>query len=147
MSSRPRQGLTRMSTREPTTATNLDPASDTDPLPWKRARDLLDGGALREGAAAFLGTVRPDGRPHSARIGAAWYDREHAGLDLGESRRGGDAGGGGTLGVGHRFSRSCGGSPPLHWPRDLLTTRTPSGCVTREARYHPACRRRRPLGR
>src|SRR3954453_10341473 len=63
-----------MSTREPTATTNLDATSGTDALPWSRARDLLDGGALRDGAAAFLGTVRPDGRPHSARIGAAWYN-------------------------------------------------------------------------
>jgi Pyridoxamine 5'-phosphate oxidase len=63
-----------MSNREPTATTNLDKTSETDTLPWKRARDVLDGGALGDGAAAFLGTVRPDGRPHSARIGAAWYD-------------------------------------------------------------------------
>jgi hypothetical protein len=63
-----------MSNREPTATTNLDKTSELDTLPWSRALDLLDGGALRDGAAAFLGTVRPDGRPHSARIGAAWYD-------------------------------------------------------------------------
>ena len=62
-----------MTNREPTATTNLDETSETEPLPWKRARDLLDAGALAE-AASFLGTVRPDGRPHSARIGAAWYD-------------------------------------------------------------------------
>jgi hypothetical protein len=63
-----------MSNREPTSSTNLDTSSELDALPWDRARDLLDGGALRDGAAAFLGTVRPDGRPHAARIGAAWHD-------------------------------------------------------------------------
>jgi hypothetical protein len=63
-----------MSTREPTATTNLDTTSGTDAIPWKRPLDLLDGGAFHDGAAAFLGTVRPDGRPHSARIGAAWYD-------------------------------------------------------------------------
>jgi hypothetical protein len=62
-----------MTSHEPTATTNLDETSETEPPPWKRARDLLDGGALAE-AASFLGTVRPDGRPHSARIGAAWYD-------------------------------------------------------------------------
>ena len=45
----------------------------TDTIPWNRALELLDGGALSE-AASFVGTVRPDGTPHSARIGAAWYD-------------------------------------------------------------------------
>lgn len=62
-----------MSTREPTSAANLDKALPTEPLPWRRAGDLLDGGALAD-AASFLGTVRPDGRPHSARVGAAWHD-------------------------------------------------------------------------
>lgn len=62
-----------MSNREPTASTDLDKTSGTDTLPWNRARDLLDAGALAE-AAPFLGTVRPDGRPHAARIGAAWYD-------------------------------------------------------------------------
>lgn len=71
MSSRSRRGLSHMSNQEPTATTNQTP--EADPLPWTRARDLLDAGALAE-AAAFLGTVRPDGRPHSARIGAAWYD-------------------------------------------------------------------------
>src|SRR3954464_2408143 len=73
MSSRRRCGLRDMTNREPITTTNLDKTSETEPLPWKRARDLLDAGALAE-AASFVGTVRPDGRPHSARIGAAWYD-------------------------------------------------------------------------
>src|SRR3954465_3017327 len=72
MSSRWRCGLSGMTNREPTATTNPHPLSDAEPLPWKRARDLLDAGALAE-AASFLGTVRPDGRPHSARIGAAWY--------------------------------------------------------------------------
>src|SRR4051812_36603215 len=63
-----------MSNREPTASTNIDETSAIDTLPWNRALDLLDSGALRDDAAAFLGTVRPDGRPHSARIGAAWYD-------------------------------------------------------------------------
>ena len=61
-----------MSNREPTAATNLDKTSEADTMPWSRALGVLDGGALGE-SAAFLGTVRPDGRPHSARIGAAWY--------------------------------------------------------------------------
>jgi hypothetical protein len=67
------RGLSGMSNPGPTATTNLDKASEAEPLAWKRARDLLDAGALAE-AASFLGTVRADGRPHSARIGAAWYD-------------------------------------------------------------------------
>ena len=62
-----------MTQREPAATTNLDETSEMETLPWSRAVDLLDGGALSE-AAAFLGSVRPDGRPHSARIGAAWCD-------------------------------------------------------------------------
>ena len=62
-----------MSHREPVSTTNVDPTAATDPLPWSRALAPLEGGSLSE-AAAFLGTVRPDGRPHSARIGAAWHD-------------------------------------------------------------------------
>src|ERR671919_1752720 len=73
MSSRSRCDLRDMTSREPTATSNLDKTSETEPLPWKRARDLLDAGALAD-AASFLGTVRPDGRPHSARLGAAWYD-------------------------------------------------------------------------
>ena len=44
-------------------------------LPWSRPRDLLAAG-LFFGRPAFLGTVRPDGRPHSAAIGALWLDGE-----------------------------------------------------------------------
>src|SRR4051812_3834291 len=73
MSSWSRCGLSDMNKPEPAGTTNLDKTSETEPLPWKRARDLLDAGALAE-AASFVGTVRPDGGPHSARIGAAWYD-------------------------------------------------------------------------
>src|SRR3954452_9077417 len=63
-----------MSNREPTATTNLDTTSGAGTIPWNRPLDLLDGGALRDGAAAFLGSVRADGRPHSAGIGAAWDD-------------------------------------------------------------------------
>ena len=73
ISSRSCCGPIDMSNREPTATAILDRTSDLAPLAWKRARGLLDAGALAE-AASFLGTVRPDGRPHSARIGAAWYD-------------------------------------------------------------------------
>jgi hypothetical protein len=39
-----------------------------------RPRDLLAAGRFGSGTSFFLGTVRPDGRPHAAGIGAAWYD-------------------------------------------------------------------------
>jgi len=64
-----------MPNREPIETTNLDTIYGSDTLPWSRPRDLLEGGALNDIATAcFLGTVRPDGRPHAAGIGAAWYE-------------------------------------------------------------------------
>jgi hypothetical protein len=60
-----------MSNQEPSEVTNLDrygfPA-----LPWSRPRDLLAASPTRSDITFFLGTVRPDGRPHAAGIGALW---------------------------------------------------------------------------
>jgi hypothetical protein len=62
-----------MTDRDPIESTNLDrygfPA-----LPWSRPRELLAAGAPGPATPWFLGTVRPDGRPHAAGIGAAWFD-------------------------------------------------------------------------
>lgn len=41
-------------------------------VPWSRARAALKG--MSETTAAFLGTTRPDGRPHAAGVGALWHD-------------------------------------------------------------------------
>jgi Pyridoxamine 5'-phosphate oxidase len=62
-----------MTDREPTDTTNLDRYGNP-PLPWSRPRDLLASGPLGLATRFFLGTVRPDGRPHAAGIGAAWSD-------------------------------------------------------------------------
>jgi len=62
-----------MSEREPIETSN-QAGPDSAPLPWSRAHDLLAGGPLGTEAVFFLGTTRPDGRPHSAAFGAAWYD-------------------------------------------------------------------------
>jgi Pyridoxamine 5'-phosphate oxidase len=62
-----------MPIREPIETTNLD-IYGSPPVPWSRPHDLLAAGALGSARACFLGTVRPDGRPHAAGIGAAWYD-------------------------------------------------------------------------
>jgi pyridoxamine 5'-phosphate oxidase-like protein len=43
-------------------------------LPWSRPRELLAGGTPRPEITFFLGTPRPDGRPHAAGIGALWLD-------------------------------------------------------------------------
>jgi hypothetical protein len=61
-----------MSLHEPTETTNLDIYGDP-PMPWSRARDQLDA-TPSPTHACFLGTVRPDGRPHAAGVGAAWHD-------------------------------------------------------------------------
>lgn len=62
-----------MADRTPAEVTNLDRYGNAA-LPWSRARDLLDVGALGPEVPFFLGTVRPDGRPHSVGIGAVWCD-------------------------------------------------------------------------
>src|SRR5690349_12536110 len=61
-----------MTDREPVKVTNLD-GYGNPPMPWSRARDGLVASNTPD-IPFFLGTVRPDGRPHSAGIGALWYD-------------------------------------------------------------------------
>jgi hypothetical protein len=62
-----------MADREPDQVTNLD-RYGSPPLPWSRARDLLVANPAGPGVPFFLGTSRPDGRPHAAGIGALWFD-------------------------------------------------------------------------
>jgi hypothetical protein len=62
-----------MTERTPTDVKNLDRYGD-DALPWSRPRDLLAAGLAQHGTSCFLGTSRPDGRPHSAAIGALWLN-------------------------------------------------------------------------
>ena len=59
-----------MTERAPIEVTNLDRYGSSE-LPWSRAHDRLANSPLPE---VFLGTSRPDGRPHAARVGALWYD-------------------------------------------------------------------------
>ncbi len=63
-----------MPIREPSETTNLDTIYGAPEIPWSQPRDILDGGALKSATSVFLGTIRPDGRPHAAGVGAAWYD-------------------------------------------------------------------------
>jgi hypothetical protein len=72
MSSGAPGGLTVMSDREPIHTKNLD-IYGHDALDWARVRADLDGPPSAD-IAAFLGTVRPDGRPHAAGIGPAYLD-------------------------------------------------------------------------
>ncbi len=60
-----------MTDRQPTETTNLDRYGN-EPLDWSRARDLLAAPGPR--TSFFIGTVRPDGRPHAAGVGAVWHD-------------------------------------------------------------------------
>ncbi len=62
-----------MTDREPVEVTNLD-RYGFPPLPWSRPRDLLAAGLPQPGIPFFLGTSRPDGRPHAAGIGAVWIE-------------------------------------------------------------------------
>lgn len=62
-----------MTDQAPVEATNLDRYGNPT-LPWSRPHDLLAASAARLDITFFLGTVRPDGRPHSAGVGALWFD-------------------------------------------------------------------------
>jgi hypothetical protein len=52
----------------PIDAKNID-SYGLDAMPWSRAHDQLAKGA----ESYFLGTSRPDGRPHAAIVGAMWH--------------------------------------------------------------------------
>jgi hypothetical protein len=62
-----------MTDRVPVEVTNLDRYGSAA-LPWSRPRDLLAASSAAPDLTFFLGTVRPDGRPHAAGIGALWLD-------------------------------------------------------------------------
>jgi hypothetical protein len=62
-----------MTDRQPTDVTNLDRYGHAT-LPWSRAHELLANGPKGPLVGYFLGTVGPDSRPHSAGVGAIWYD-------------------------------------------------------------------------
>ncbi len=53
--------------------TNLD-IYGHPPIPWSRAERQLETASGRMDAHFFLATVRPDGRPHVAGVGALWVD-------------------------------------------------------------------------
>jgi len=61
-----------MADRQPVETKNLDIYGNAQ-LPWSRPHDILAAGIFF-GRPAFLSTMRPDGRPHSAGIGAIWLD-------------------------------------------------------------------------
>jgi hypothetical protein len=61
-----------MADRQPSSTTNLDRYGNAE-LAWGRAVDALNAGATAE-VTWFLGTTRPDGRPHAAGVGGVWHD-------------------------------------------------------------------------
>src|SRR5689334_12297473 len=64
-----------MADREAVETKNLDRYGNPA-LPWSRALGVLSQIEPSEMLTWFLGTVRPDGRPHAAGVGALWHDGE-----------------------------------------------------------------------
>lgn len=62
-----------MTARTPTETKDLD-SYGAGEMPWSRALEAIGTGAIGAEVACFLGTVRPDGRPHSAGIGVTELD-------------------------------------------------------------------------
>ena len=62
-----------MTDRQPSETMNLDRYGE-GALPWSRVHDLLESGPKGPLVGFFLGTVRPNGRPHVAGVGAMWHD-------------------------------------------------------------------------
>jgi hypothetical protein len=62
-----------MADLDPVEVTNLDRYGSAA-LPWSRPRDVLAAGPSGPEVPFFLGTTRPDGRPHAAGVGAVWHD-------------------------------------------------------------------------
>lgn len=64
-----------MTGREPVETTDLDRYGNPA-LAWERADAALTASMPSPAVPSFLGTVRPDGRPCAAGIGAVWRDGE-----------------------------------------------------------------------
>ncbi len=59
---------------EPVNTVNLDQYGH-DPMPWSAVAERLDAAtAAGQDLFTVLGTVKPDGRPHAAPVGAMWID-------------------------------------------------------------------------
>ncbi|TDE21378.1 pyridoxamine 5'-phosphate oxidase family protein [Actinomadura sp. 6K520] len=62
-----------MTDREPAQTRNLD-IYGSGVLTWDTAREALKEALPKPQTPVFLGTVRPDGRPHAAGVGALWHE-------------------------------------------------------------------------
>lgn len=62
-----------MTDKQPKETKNLDIYGDAA-LDWSRVHDNLKDKALGPEVPIYLGTVTPDGRPHSAGVGIVWHD-------------------------------------------------------------------------
>ena len=51
---------------------NLAELYELPPVPWSRALEALEQGDQQGNQTSFLTTVRPNGRPHVAGVGAVW---------------------------------------------------------------------------
>jgi hypothetical protein len=58
---------------DPISTRNLDQYGSAE-LSWSRARDALASDTPTADLTFFVATVRPNGRPHSAGVGAVWVD-------------------------------------------------------------------------
>jgi hypothetical protein len=63
-----------MTARVPRETVNLAELYGEPEMPWSRAVEALGTGSMGPETAAFLGTVRPDGRPHAAGVGVVHLD-------------------------------------------------------------------------
>jgi hypothetical protein len=52
---------------------NLD-IYGSEPIPWSRPLAQLNAFEAGPGHGVWLSTTRPDGRPHTAGVGAIWFD-------------------------------------------------------------------------
>jgi hypothetical protein len=126
-----------MTDREPVEVTNLD-RYGSPLLLGSRLRDLLVASPAQPGTPYFLGTSRPDGRPHAASVGAGWLDGDlyfTSGPGTRKARNlaanpactfsvgleGIDPGPGGRGGQGHRSADTGAGGPPV--PRGRVACR------------------------
>ena len=63
-----------MTQLEPLRTKNLDAQYGTPTLEWERIEETIAAVKAGPGRSWFLGTVRPDGRPHAAGIGHVWHE-------------------------------------------------------------------------